>query len=115
MRTVSYGGESFITSDDGADALLGFAAAAALSDFADVIHMPAIGEDGEPIIADLVVGPSSELLVVPCNSPFDEPDTTEIAATLRRMTAKLGSPRVSFGGAIAPSLLDDGADLTDIA
>ena len=115
MRTVSYGGESFITSDDGADALLGFAAAAALNEFADVIHMPAIDENGEPIIADLVIGPSSELLVVPSDSPFDEPDTTEIAASLRRKTAQLGSPRVSFGGAIDPALLDDGADLTDIA
>ncbi len=115
MRTVSYGGESFITSDDGADALLGFAAAAARNEFADVIHMSALGEDGEPIIADLVIGPSSELLVVPSDSRFDEPDTTEIAATLRRKTAQLGPPRVSFGGPIDSARLDDGTDLTDVA
>jgi hypothetical protein len=98
MRTISYGGESFTTSDDAADALLEFAAAAALNDFAGVIHLPAIDDQGETITADLVIGPSSELLVVPSHSGFAEPDTRAEVASLRARTADLGLSRHSSRG-----------------
>lgn len=83
MRTVSYGGESFITSDEAAAALLDFTAAAALSDFAAVVHVPAIDGTGARITADLVIGPSSEVFVLPATSKFDEPDTRAAVAELR--------------------------------
>lgn len=114
MKTVAYGGESFTTSDDAAEALLGFAAAAALHEFAAVIHVPALSEGGGLFVVDLVIGPSSEMMVVPADSEFAEPDTVEASAELRRMTARLGSARVCFGGAIATAQLDDGSELTEL-
>ncbi len=118
MRTISYGGESFTTSDDAADALLEFAAAAAMNDFAGVIHLPAIDDDGSMITADLVIGPSSELLVVPARSDYAEPDTRAEVALLRAKTADLGLSRHSSRGApLAPSDADTSdyqADLPDL-
>ncbi|MCU1422367.1 MAG: hypothetical protein JWN36_2018 [Microbacteriaceae bacterium] len=110
MRTISYGGESFTTSDDAADALLEFAAAAAMNDFAGVIHLPAIDADGATITADLVIGPSSELLVVPAHSGYDEPDTRVEVAALRARTVDLGLSRHSSRG--VPLAAAD-ADTTD--
>lgn len=110
MRTISYGGESFTTSDDAADALLEFAAAAAMNDFAGVIHMPAVNEDGSAMTADLVIGPASELLVVPARAGYAELDTRAEVASLRAKTAELGLSRHSSRG--APLAASD-ADTSD--
>ena len=98
MRSISYGGESFTTSDDAADALLEFAAAAAMNDFAGVVHVPALDEQGERITADLVIGPASELFVIPAHSGFAEPDTTAEVADLRAKIVELGLSRHSGRG-----------------
>lgn len=93
MRTVSYGGDTFTTSDEAAAALLDFTAAAALNDFAAVVHVPAVDESGDVITADLVIGPSSEIFAIPSKSPFAEPDTADAVEDLRRRTSVLGSSR----------------------
>jgi hypothetical protein len=98
MRTVSYGGESFITSDEAAAALLDYAAAAALNSFAAVVHVPALDDDGNAITADLVIGPSSEIFVTPSNSPFEIPDTAVMVADLIERTNELtAARRISLG------------------
>jgi len=104
MRTISYGGESFTTSDAAAEALLDFAAAAAQSESADVVHVPAVAPNGELIIADLVIGPASELLVVPADVAFAEPDTAAAVQVLREKTRVLvDSRRPSYGSALPVS------------
>ncbi len=108
MRTVSYGGESFTTSDEAAAALLDFAAAAALNDFAAVVHVPALDETGDVMTADLVIGPASELFVTPSKSGFEDLDTTDAVADLRQRTNALGASRhVSVGGSVS-HVEDDG-------
>ena len=98
MKKVSYGGVSFITSDEAAEALLKFAAAAALNDFAEVVHVPVVDESGHAIVADLVIGPASELLVTPSDSAYDPPDTAVAVETLQKRVISLGaSKRVSIG------------------
>jgi hypothetical protein len=104
MRIISYGGESFTTSDAAAEALLDFAAAAAQSEAADVVHIPAVAPNGDAITADLVIGPASELLVVPADVDFAEPDTTEAVRELRAKIRELvGSRRLSYGSALPVS------------
>ncbi|MES2172169.1 MAG: hypothetical protein V4479_15830 [Actinomycetota bacterium] len=107
MRTVSYGGESFVTSDAAAAALLDFAAAAALSDFAAVVHVPAVDSTGAPITADLVIGPASEVFVTPVTSAFDEPDTVDAVADLKRQTSELAVSRHVSTAAAVTDLVDD--------
>ncbi len=91
MKRVAYGGESFITSDDGADALLDFAALAAMSGVAEVVTMPAVGEDGRVISVNLVIGPSSELITSPVETTTSEPDTVDAAAVIRARAAQIGA------------------------
>lgn len=107
MRTVSYGGTSFNTSDEAASALLEFAAAAALNEFAAVVHVPAVDEEGEAMIADLVIGPASEIFVTQSKSTFDEPDTVETVAMLKERTSELGASRHISTGAPVTHVEDD--------
>ena len=90
MKRVAYGGESFITSDDGAAALLDFAAAAAMSDVAEVVAMPAVLPDGQVITVNLVIGPSSELITSPVETSLAVPDTREAATALRARALQIG-------------------------
>lgn len=100
MRTVSYGGKSFTTSDDAAQALLEFAAVAAMNDIAEVVEVPSIRDDGSITVARLVIGPASELITFQVDSPYDEPDTSEAAQLLRDRAAGFGTPRrFAHGGA----------------
>ncbi|MBK4347158.1 hypothetical protein [Lacisediminihabitans changchengi] len=108
MKTISYGGESFTTSDAAAEALLDFAAAAAHSEAADVVHIPAVAANGDLITADLVIGPASELLVVPVDVAFPEPDSTAAVLELRaKIRDLMSSRRISYGSALPAT---DGAD-----
>ncbi len=98
-----------MSSDEAAAALLDFAAAAALSDFAAVIHLPAVDDDGNPMTADLVIGPASELFVTPVMSAFDDPNTLDAVADLKRQTDELVVSRtVSTAAPVAH--VDDDSD-----
>ena len=107
MKRVAYGGESFITSDEGAAALLDFAAAAAMSDVAEVVELPAVLPDGQVITVNLVIGPSSELITSPVETSLAEPDTREAAAALRARALQVGkSSSTAHGAAISERDLD---------
>jgi hypothetical protein len=107
MRTVSYGRESFTTSDDAAQALLEFAAVAAMNDVAEVVEVPSIRADGSITVARLVIGPASELITFEVDSPYDEPDTVEAAQRLRDRAAGFGTPRRFAHGEPFPTRDDD--------
>ncbi|MES2094220.1 MAG: hypothetical protein V4531_10470 [Actinomycetota bacterium] len=102
MRRVAYGGESFITSDDGAAALLEFAAMAAMSGVAEVVSIPTVLADGRVVVVDLVIGPSSELLTSPIETTLRDPDTRAATLALRTRASQLGASSSHVrGGAIA--------------
>ncbi|MDQ1597367.1 MAG: hypothetical protein QOI70_791 [Microbacteriaceae bacterium] len=107
MKRVAYGGESFITSDEAAEALLAFAAAAAMSDVAEVVPVPSVRDDGAVVVVELVIGPSSELITSPVDSRFPEPDTRSSTAALRARASELISSNPhATGGAIHGQDLD---------
>ncbi|MBC7592178.1 MAG: hypothetical protein H7226_14200 [Salinibacterium sp.] len=107
MKRVAYGGESFITSDEGAAALLDFAASAAMSGVAEVVALPAVLPDGQVITVNLVIGPSSELITSPVETSLAEPDTREAAASLRARALQIGeSSSPAHGAAISGGDLD---------
>jgi hypothetical protein len=116
MKRVAYGGESFITSDEAAEALLAFAAAAAMSEVAEVIAVPSVRDDGAMVVVELVIGPSSELITYPVDSRFAEPDTRSSTAALRARASELISSNPhATGGPIQGQDLDsidlDSSDL----
>ena len=110
MKRVAYGGESFITSDEGAAALLDFAASAAMSDVAEVVALPAVLPDGQVITVNLVIGPSSELITSPIETSLAEPDTREAAAALRARALQIGKSSSPAHGAAIPGRDLDSAD-----
>lgn len=107
MKRVAYGGESFLTSDDGAAALLDFAASAAMGGVAEVVTLPSVLTDGRVVSVSLVIGPSSELITSPIETSLAEPDTTEAAASLRARAFRLGATSIhAHGAAIRGTDLD---------
>lgn len=88
MKLVTYGGQSFLTSDSAAEALLEFAAATASNVRAEVVEIPAVSLEGEPTLASFVVGPASEIIVFPAEVPWSEPATGEVENSLRDRTQR---------------------------
>ena len=83
MKRVSYGGASFLTADRVADSLLLLVAAIRDCHGVEVVELPAVGNGGEPVVVQLVVGPASEIISVSEAAPEAElasiePDTTEV-------------------------------------
>jgi hypothetical protein len=109
MKTIFYGGESFLTSDEAADALLRFAARLATTETAEVVAVPSVGADGVTSIIELVIGPASELMSVATNSPYDAPDAAALVADLIARGKAAGDPTDS--AVASPHPLD--TELTD--
>ncbi|TFC90542.1 hypothetical protein E3T28_12485 [Cryobacterium sinapicolor] len=89
MRRISYSGTSFLTADAITDALFQLVTALNSSQTTQSLNLPAITLTGNPIIVKLIVGPWSELISVPEDSLWDEPNITEILAFLRDRTHAL--------------------------
>lgn len=92
MRRISYSGASFLTTAAVADALLPLVTALGISHTTETLELPAVNSKGKPMIVKLVVGPMSELMSIPEESPWEKPDTTAALAYLRARTQTLSQP-----------------------
>jgi hypothetical protein len=103
MKRITYGGASFLTTDTIADALLPLVAALGISHTTETLELPAVNNDGKTMIVKLIVGPMSELISIPEESPWEEPDTTTVLAyILARTQTALSAPHPdSFSETIA--------------
>lgn len=110
MKRVAFGGESFIISDEGAAALLDYAAAAAMADAAEVVALPAVRPTGEVITVNLVIGPSSELITSQIETSLTEPDTREAPTALRARALQIGKSKSPTHGAAIPKRDHESAD-----
>lgn len=93
MKRVSYAGVSFLTTDGVADALLRFVAALGLKQKAETVEIPAVGDRGDMVPVQLVIGPASELVSMPESSDIEEPDTSATITNLDRRTNAIAHPR----------------------
>jgi hypothetical protein len=89
MRIVSYSGESVVTTDGVGEAVVDYARALIADNSADVVDIPILFEDGE-LSASLVLGPASQLIVVPAHEVDVELRDEMTIARLRAKTAALG-------------------------
>jgi hypothetical protein len=89
MRIVSYSGESVVTTDGVGEAVVDYARALIADHSADVVDIPILFEDGE-LTASLVLGPASQLIVVPAHEVDVELRDEMTIARLRAKTAALG-------------------------
>jgi len=93
MKRISYGGTSFLTPDDVADALVDLVTALATSHTNEALNLPAVDDDGNTVIVTMVVGPMSALISIPEASRWTGPDTTLALASLNARVHTLTAPK----------------------
>ena len=81
MQRVHYAGAIFITGDDIADGIVDYVHALAMRGGCATLTVPVRLNDGGVSSATLLVGPSSQLVVTPETSPFDELSSPELLTT----------------------------------
>jgi hypothetical protein len=102
MRILSYSGETVVTSDGVGEAIADYARALIADNSADVVDIPVVFDDQE-LTASMVLGPASQLMVVPSHDPEVELGDEMTIARLRAKTAALGphtvvpSEEIAFG------------------
>lgn len=84
MRCVTYAGETVLTTDDVAAALVVLTAAIARDGEAEAVSIPILVEEtGDVGTADLVIGVGNDVLSAPTEWNDEEPDFSDAAAALR--------------------------------
>lgn len=96
MKRISYAGESFLTSDTTADALVHLTAALGRAQNAQVVELPTIDQKGIERCVLMVIGPASQLVAIPEESAFEEPESAAIVADLE---ARIQVMRANYGTA----------------
>jgi hypothetical protein len=102
MKRVSYCGESFLTTDGAADALLALVVAFPGGHNSELLELPALNSDGDEMVVQLLVGPGSELVSVPEASTAGELDThATVAYLIDRLRALLVPRELTYSEASA--------------
>ncbi|MFK4113119.1 hypothetical protein ACI2K6_00650 [Microbacterium sp. NPDC006705] len=84
MRRITYAGDTVITTDDVAEALVELTAAVANYGRAEAVRIPIVLEpSGRVDEAELVIGVGNDVLSAPIDWDADEPDFSEGAEDLR--------------------------------
>jgi hypothetical protein len=106
MKRISYCGNSFLTTDGAADALLELVVAFPGGHYSELLRLPALNGDGDgdgdEMVVQVVVGPDSQLLSVPEVSTACEPNTVTTVRYLRGRARSLTLSReLSYSDASA--------------
>lgn len=105
MRRITYAGDTVITTDDVAEALVELTAAVANYGRAEAVRIPIVLEaSGRTDEAELVIGVGNDVLSAPVDWEADEPDFSEGAEDLRTHESY---PRRSSEGAHLYAVTDD--------
>lgn len=89
MRRVTYSGDSFLTADSAANALVALAAALSHNNASEAVTLPIIDSLGQLAEVHLLIGPSSELISMPESSQFSDPDVSAAVAQMQSRTASM--------------------------
>ncbi len=89
MRILSYSGESVVTTNGVGEAVVDYARALIADNSTDVIDIPILF-DAEELTASLVLGPASQLIVVPSHDADVELRDEMTITRLHAKTAALG-------------------------
>ncbi len=89
MRILSYSGESVVTTNGVSEAVVDYTRALIADNSADVVEIPVLFDD-EELTASMILGPSSQLIVVPSHGVDVELRDEMTIARLRAKTAALG-------------------------
>jgi hypothetical protein len=87
MMKLEYAGGEVLLSDEASHALLQYAEGLAIINSSDTVALPVMTVDGVPGIAEILIGPASQLLSLPAAESFEIDD----AAAVEHMRAKLAA------------------------
>lgn len=93
MQRIAYAAGSIVTGDRLADAIGTYAQALALNEKSDLVSIPIVLDSGSRAIAKILIGPASQLLMIPEESDYDDVEDAEVVAYLEELTASLGMAR----------------------
>lgn len=93
MKRIYYSSGSVLTGDKIADAVVHYAEALALRDTSDTVDIPVRLDTGATKRAQLLIGPASQLVVVPDPTEGDEPEDDDAIARMDDLAGKLGVAR----------------------
>ncbi len=92
MKRLSYGGESVLTGDAIADALLEYAGALANRQASATIAIPALLLSGERTVVNLLVGPASQIVAIRENTVGEEIVDDALVEAIHQETKVLTGP-----------------------
>lgn len=98
MKRIFYSSGSVVTGDRMADAIVRYAEVLSRQDSSDTIDIPITLSSGEPGRAQVLLGPGSQLVVVPEEGADEEPEDADTIADLEYRTRSHGSPRPRASG-----------------
>lgn len=98
MKRISYAGGAIVTGDEIADTVMDYAAMLARAGIADHVRVPAIASDDSVTTIDLLIGPASQFLAEPVDSPRGDLADPDLVASLRHKTRLVRSGHDEFIG-----------------
>jgi hypothetical protein len=110
MKRVFYAGGSVLIGDRMADAVVRYAGALAMRDGSDLIDIPISLDDGKTTRAQLLIGPASQLVVIPEAGVPEGPEDEATIEDLTRRARLLSSPRPQASNESTDSSFAEGDD-----
>ncbi|MCU1550666.1 MAG: hypothetical protein JWR36_1226 [Glaciihabitans sp.] len=113
MKRIYYASGSVLTGDRMADAIVAYAAALAIREFSDTIDIPVSLPNGSEARAQLLIGPASQLVVVPEPEAREAAEDEETIAELLSRARALSSPHPQAVDEADSPYYSEGIDYTD--
>jgi hypothetical protein len=113
MKRIYYASGSVLTGDRMADTVVSYAAALASRELSDTVDIPIALPDGEVARAQLLIGPASQLVVVPEPDALNGPEDDATIAELSKRRLQLSSPHPQAIDEPLSPYYAEGNDYTD--
>jgi hypothetical protein len=107
MKAIHYAGETVLTGDAIADALVRYAAALARRETAETVEIPVRYPDGSVNTANVLLGPASQIVAGPEHSDFDEIVDEALVVWFTQHTTALEDPRPQVASEGNGAVVDD--------
>jgi len=97
MMHIRYAEQSLLLGDEVVDLMMEYAVLLAQHGSADRVQVAAIGTDGEPVTATLLLGPATIMVAETARAAFDEPDNGTAVESLTGKIDNLKNPPFAHG------------------
>jgi hypothetical protein len=110
MMKLEYAGGEVLVSDEASRVLLRYAESLAMHDSSDTVTLPVVTIEGVAGVAEILIGPASQLLAL----PSDDTHVIDDAAAVEEMKAKMAALLPSRAVASEPEATSQVSDDMDL-